>query len=792
MVVKEEQPISLFSRRFLLRQVFSAAEGRGSALVYGAISFAVSALFAGTHALFGAYPFALGYVAVCRHRYPFALGGALVGSLALGERGVVYSLAYLLLTALRLLFSHPRGEGQLLPASAAYFEEEPPLRVASACVSGFFLAIYQLIAGGLSTASFLFALAMIALPTLSSFAYLSFFEDGRTLSALLLEEPKKEPSRADFSLSLSLCALFFTIALSLLPFSVLGVSLSLLFVAALALLLPLRFGVLRGGLTVIVAALGTLALPYLPAFAVMAVAVGLLSSLMPLYALALGVAAALAVAYAIVGTDMVISFLPEVIVAASLCLPLCRYLPKLAASVREGGTQSREDLQDTARRPSALRRIEMLSGAYRSLSQVFGRLSENAARPTEGEYREACLAAFAHHCEACAGQAGCWREGQQNARRAANCLAEQYAGGTPPPEISLPDSMMRSCGSLSHIRRDVAEACAALEEGKRRGEKNALFAENYRMTADMLADAARREAREEREDSTLSRAARVVFSELGIPVRRVQVLGERHRTVLATGMAKETPERERELCLRLSALCDCRFGEPTYLLRGGKATMRLESLPRYAVSSHGAGAAKGREVSGDAFSTFVGEGDYFYALLADGMGSGREAAITSGICGAFLHQTLAAGASKGVALRALNTVLAERGCECSSTIDLFELDLLFGRASFIKSGAAASYVKRGDSLFRIRSATVPIGILDALDAERIRFDVQAGDVVVMLSDGVSQSPEDSIWLVEMLSGAWESDLDLMAEKILEGARTHADRGDDMTVELLAISEAKSA
>jgi hypothetical protein len=46
------------------------------------------------------------------------------------------------------------------------------------------------------------------------------------------------------------------------------------------------------------------------------------------------------------------------------------------------------------------------------------------------------------------------------------------------------------------------------------------------------------------------------------------------------------------------------------------------------------------------------------------MGSGREAAVTSGISGAFLHQTLAAGASKGVAMRALNTVLAERGCEC--------------------------------------------------------------------------------------------------------------------------------
>lgn len=786
MAVKVEQSTKLFSRRFFMRQIFFAAEGRTSALVYGAISFAVSALFAATHAIFGAYPFAIAYLAACSRRYPFALGGAIIGALSLGERGYVYAGAYLLLTLFRLFFSHPREEGRMLPASPAYFEEEPPLRVAAACVTGFFLAIYQLLAGGLSSASFLFALAMIALTTLAAFAYLGFFEDGRTLRALIADGRGIAPTRAAWGFTLSAGALLFTVTLSLVPHAPLGVSLSLFFAASATFLLSRRFGLLHGGVMSLLSALGTLAPAYLPAYAVMAAAVGLLSARLPFYGLLLGTLGALGTAYAVVGGEVLLSFLPEIAVAASLVYPLYRYLPHLSEGEKENTPA--DNLFD-GRRPPVLRRVEMLSGAYRSLSEVFARLSARAAKPSAGEYREACLSAFARHCEGCAGENGCWVQGGQSALRAAEVLSEQYAEGVPPPEIVLPEGLMRSCGALPRIRRDVAEACAALEEGKLRSEKNALFAENYRMTADMLADAARREETEELEDRTLSRAARVVFSELGIPVKGVRVLGQRKRTLLAVGLSKESPERERELCERLSALCDCRFGEPIYLISGGKSTMRLESLPRFAVSCHGAGAARGREVSGDAFSTFASEGAYFYALLADGMGSGREAAVTSGICGAFLHQTLAAGASKGVALRALNTVLSERGCECSCTIDLFELDLLFGRACFIKSGAAASYVKRGDSLFRIRSATAPIGILDAPDAERIRFDVQAGDVIVMLSDGISQAPEESLWLVEMLSEAWENDLDLMAARILEGARTHAEQGDDMTVELLLVREA---
>ena len=136
----------------------------------------------------------------------------------------------------------------------------------------------------------------------------------------------------------------------------------------------------------------------------------------------------------------------------------------------------------------------------------------------------------------------------------------------------------------------------------------------------------------------------------------------------------------------------------------------------------------------------------------------------------FLDKMLSAGAGLEITLRMLNHILRANTGEVSTTVDLCELDRVTGEVKFVKSGAAPSYVIRGDSLFRLQSKTVPIGILRALDAELIRFHVEPGDVIVMVSDGVAKSFEDCPWLIDLLS------------------RTDRLRGDDPTATAKRIAE----
>ena len=115
--------------------------------------------------------------------------------------------------------------------------------------------------------------------------------------------------------------------------------------------------------------------------------------------------------------------------------------------------------------------------------------------------------------------------------------------------------------------------------------------------------------------------------------------------------------------------------------------------------------------------------------------------------------------------------------ECSATVDLMELDLISGRVSFYKSGAAPTYVFRDGGLFKLRSKTVPIGIIRELDAKKISFDVSNGDVIVMVSDGATQGKDECPWLFELLNKSLVCEgLERTAELIIERARR--DGGDD--------------
>ena len=105
---------------------------------------------------------------------------------------------------------------------------------------------------------------------------------------------------------------------------------------------------------------------------------------------------------------------------------------------------------------------------------------------------------------------------------------------------------------------------------------------------------------------------------------------------------------------------------------------------------------------------------------------------------------------------------------------------------FYKCGAAATYVKRGENLFKLAAETVPLGILKATDAAKLSFDAQAGDVVIMMSDGITQGDEDCLWLIEILSKEWDPSAEIMTKRIIDAAREHGSE-DDASVVMVKIS-----
>ena len=127
------------------------------------------------------------------------------------------------------------------------------------------------------------------------------------------------------------------------------------------------------------------------------------------------------------------------------------------------------------------------------------------------------------------------------------------------------------------------------------------------------------------------------------------------------------------------------------------------------------------------------------------------------------------------------------GKVCRALVDVnpFQIEEIMG-------AVAELYIIRDGRLFKISSTSLPIGITREIASEEIKFSLKENDLIIMISDGVSQSFEDGVWLLSMLSDEIKPDAPLttIARSILEKAKVKNERSDDMTVIALRIGKAE--
>lgn len=190
---------------------------------------------------------------------------------------------------------------------------------------------------------------------------------------------------------------------------------------------------------------------------------------------------------------------------------------------------------------------------------------------------------------------------------------------------------------------------------------------------------------------------------------------------------------------------------------------------------------------GDSLAAVPLDAHRFLLVVSDGMGAGVNAGRESRIVTRMLEQLLSGGVPLDVAAGAVNTALYMRGGEESAaTIDLALIDLELGVVEFLKAGAPPSFIKRGRNVEQIRSLCWPAGILDNLEPVVLRREVQPGDLLVMVTDGVTGVEDGGAmpgeWLYGFLQELAVEEPQAVADLILKQAlRRNPQRRDDMAV-----------
>lgn len=193
------------------------------------------------------------------------------------------------------------------------------------------------------------------------------------------------------------------------------------------------------------------------------------------------------------------------------------------------------------------------------------------------------------------------------------------------------------------------------------------------------------------------------------------------------------------------------------------------------------------KVSGDNYICRQEDGGRFVMCLSDGMGSGMEACRESETVVELLEQFLESGFSQETAAKMVNSALVLKGQEgMFSTVDMCAVDLYTGICSFLKAGAASTFIKRDHWVESITSESLAAGLVQQIDFETASRKLYHGDYLIMMTDGVldalpAQKEEET--MKEIIMDVHEDSPKDFGRGILERVLGYSDyhAKDDMTV-----------
>lgn len=673
------------------------------------------------------------------------------------------------------------------------FSEHLSLRASSAAVGAFGMGLFRLIEGDFLYYDLYGAiLGTLSAPT-AVLLLSGLFDGGRSVRR----------SRLCLGQTVLSCALAFSMG----SWSPYGIRASVLLCLFSALYLTRRQGTVAG---ITAGALcGLVTTPLLaPAFAFGALSMGLLGGV----SLALGAGSAFLCAVAwcgyAQGMGLLNGTLPALIGAALL-------FPVIERMFYGSGTEEQEEPvpqekeeketcsplwvgeEDGLRLAQMSRRLQLFSQGFSSLAHVMEQIGKQTSSSSATDLRQICEGAFTSCCTSCTQREDCWGAAFTQTEREIDSLSTVLHRRGQVTQGDVAASLSLRCPRLPDLIEEVNHRASEYRRQSLLCDRTELFALDYSALSELLEQALRLGRENACRDEELTAALCRRLATEGAPVSAAAVLNGRPRRILLRWKGEE-PSEQRLQGLRESLEQVCGFPLEEGAFERSPQGLVLTERPRLKISSATRTVcARGEEeYCGDTAGLFFDGDGRLYGLISDGMGSGQEAALTSGLAGLFLRRLLVAGIPCAAALRLLNGFLRGRSDgslhECTATVDLMELDLLEGRAFFYKSGAAPTYVFREDSVFKLRSRTVPLGILRDVDLRRIHFRISAGDVIVMVSDGVTQLKEECPWLFDLLksrSGGGEREIsaERLADLIVKYAREEGS-SDDLSVLVIRVEE----
>ncbi|WP_010169529.1 stage II sporulation protein E [Bacillus coahuilensis] len=445
-------------------------------------------------------------------------------------------------------------------------------------------------------------------------------------------------------------------------------------------------------------------------------------------------------------------------------------------------------------------RVAQFGTVFQALAKSFDQLEHGKDELEEEREIDFLLSNVTEKtCQTCFKKEHCWVRNFDETYNVMKDVIHEYENGPVPLTPKLHKDLKAKCSRsqqvLQAISKELTFYQANIKLKQQVKESRKLVSEQLKGVSEVMNDFAQEIQKEQENHYALEEEILHNFSTFGVDVERVEIYSLDKGNVDIEVTIPYTDQHgmgEKLVAPMLSEI----LGETIIISKiektefaTGPTRYIFGSAQNFKITTGVANAAKdGGLISGDSYSMIeLGAGKYAVAI-SDGMGNGERAHSESNETLRLLQQILQSGIKEKVAIKSVNSILSLRTTdEIFSTLDLAIIDLHDASSRFLKVGSSPSFIKRGSKMVKVESGNLPMGIFYEFDVEIVSEQLKAGDILVMMSDGIFEGPKHvenyEMWIKRKIAEIETSDPQDIADIIMEEVirSRSGDIEDDMTV-----------
>ncbi len=370
---------------------------------------------------------------------------------------------------------------------------------------------------------------------------------------------------------------------------------------------------------------------------------------------------------------------------------------------------------------------------------------------------------------------------------ALDCLIEMGCMKGKVSLIDVPKQLSDVCNRQSEllyaVNRQLRDYTKYMTESDNAASGRAMLANQAKGISEILRNLALEQSEPLRLYTDKERALNIALLGAGIVCSEVLIYGDEDNLTLSLiTFGKADVKKIAAIATHLFGI-EMMISERLALSRD-KFCCILRKKP-YFDAAFGVSCVKkeGETVSGDTHSVIKIDERRFMVALSDGMGSGEYARRVSETTISLLESFYRAKMPSELVLSTVNKLLTFHKEENFACVDIAVIDLNSGFAGVVKIGSPVGFILSDSAIKVLDNPSLPLGILDSIHPETAEYTLNENDVLLFISDGISEAFGSTADLYEALRAIPQHNPQQLADTLLQRA-LQAYGGvakDDMTV-----------